>query len=163
MQAPEINSEQANSMASPLYEADFYAWIQEQIKLLRDRQWSQLDLPNLIEEIESLGKQQRQELRNRLSVLVAHLLKWQHQPQQRSRSWLATIRIQRLDITDLLEENPSLKPYLEEALGKAYLRGVELAVQETELPRHTFPTDCPYDLAAILDSGFYPGPSELPE
>jgi hypothetical protein len=68
-----------------LYDADFYAWTQEQAKLLRGRQWSQLDLLNLIEEIESLGKQQRPELRNRLSVLIGHLLKWEYQPQCRSQ------------------------------------------------------------------------------
>lgn len=62
-----------------LYETDFYAWTQEQVTLLRNEQWSQIDLQNLIEEIQSLGKQQRQELRNRLSVLIGHLLKWQYQ------------------------------------------------------------------------------------
>ena len=125
--------------------------------LLHNQQWSQIDLPNLIEEIESLGKQQRSELRNRLSVLVGHLLKWHYQPQYRSRSWLATLRIQRLDITELLEDNPSLKPYLEEALCKAYLKGVELAVEETNVSNRTFPTECPYSLVEILDSHFYPG------
>lgn len=69
-----------------LYETDFYAWTQEQADLLHSHQWSKLDLPNLIEEIESLGKQQRQELRHRLSVLLGHLLKWQYQPERRSRS-----------------------------------------------------------------------------
>lgn len=154
MNAPEAKSN--------LYEADFYAWTQEQAKLLHNQQWSQLDLPNLIEEIESLGKQQRQELRNRLSVLIGHLLKWQYQPQNRSRTWLATLRIQRLDINDLLEDNPSLKSYIEEALRKAYLKGVELAVKETDLPNGTFPKECPYRLVEILDDRFYPGePSEL--
>ncbi|MBD1842434.1 DUF29 domain-containing protein [Cyanobacteria bacterium FACHB-63] len=149
---------------SPLYETDFYAWTQEQAMLLHNQQWSQLDLPNLIEEIESLGKQQRQELRNRLSVLIGHLLKWQYQSEHRSRSWLATTRIQRLDIGDLLEDNPSLKPYVEEAIDKAYLKGVELAVKETDLPRRTFPSECPYTSEEILSDRFYPGePSELVE
>jgi hypothetical protein len=163
MQAPEVNPKAANSMSElKLYEADFYAWTQEQARLLRNQQWSWIDLPNLIEEIESLGKQQRQELRNRLSVLLGHLLKWEYQPQRRSRSWLATLRIQRLDLTELLEDNPSLKPYVEDALRAAYLRGVELAVGETDLPGSTFPTNCPYNLAEILDRRFYPGkPSAL--
>lgn len=126
---------------------------------LRNREWNHVDLPNLIEEIESLGKQQRQELRNRLSVLIGHLLKWQYQPQNRSRSWLATLRIQRLDITELLEDNPSLKPYIAEAIGRAYLRGVELAIQETDLPDYSFPAECPYSLAEILSHTFYPGES----
>ncbi len=147
---------------SYLYVTDFHAWTEEQIALLRNHQWSQLDLPNLIEELECLGKQQRQELRNRLSVLMGHLLKWQYQPHCRSRSWLATIRIQRLDIADLLDDNPSLKPYLVQVLQRAYLRGVAIAIEETELPDHVFPSDCPYTLTEMLDNCFYPGePSEL--
>lgn len=145
-----------------LYAEDFYAWTQAQAALLRHQAWSQLDLPNLIEEIESLGKQQRQELRNRLSVLIGHLLKWHYQPQNRSRSWLATLRIQRLDIADLLDDNPSLKPYLAEAIDKAYLKGIELASGETDLPSSTFPAQCPYSLAELLDASFFPGePSDL--
>jgi len=91
---PETNSEMVKHSISALnlYETDFYAWTQEQAMFLRNQQWSQIDMPNLIEEIESLGKQQRQELRNYLSVLVGHLLKWHYQPQYRSRSWLATLR-----------------------------------------------------------------------
>lgn len=161
MGVPETNPK--IPMPSPsLYETDFYAWTQEQVTLLRNEQWSQIDLQNLIEEIQSLGKQQRQELRNRLSVLIGHLLKWQYQSGRRSRSWLATLRIQRLDIAELLEDNPSLKPYLEEALRKAYLKGVELAVGETNLPKRTFPVECPYSLVEIMEYDFYPGePSKL--
>jgi Domain of unknown function DUF29 len=91
-------------------------------------------LLNVIEEIESWGKQQRQERLNRLSVLIRHLLKWEYQSSMRSRSWLATIRVQRFDVSELLEENLSLKSYLEEALQKAYAKGVLLPVKETELP-----------------------------
>lgn len=159
--APQTSSELAEYPMSTLnfYETDFYAWTQQQAMLLRNQQWSQIDLPNLIEEIESLGRQQRQELRNRLSVLIGHLLKWHYQPQHRSRSWLATLRVQRLDIAELLEDNPSLKPYVETAFRKAYLKGVELAVGETNLPNCTFPTECPYSLAELLDDRFYPGES----
>jgi hypothetical protein len=149
-------------LAPSLYESDFYAWTLEQVALLRSQQWTQVDLSNLIEEIESLGKQQRQELRNRLGILIGHLLKWEYQPQNRSRSWLATLRVQRLDILDLLEDSPSLKPYLEEASQKAYLKGVALAVGETNLPERTFAKDCPYGLSEVLSDRFYPGkPSEL--
>ncbi|MBW4649417.1 MAG: DUF29 domain-containing protein [Kastovskya adunca ATA6-11-RM4] len=145
-------------MSAPnLYETDFYAWTQEQASLLHKHQWSQLDLLNLIEEIESLGKQQRQELRNRLSVLIGHLLKWEYQPQRRSRSWLATIRVQRRDTLRLLKDNPSLKPYFEDALAEAYENGRDLAMGETDLPEETFPQKCPYSLTEILDKSFYPG------
>lgn len=156
------NAEMQSKPALSLYETDFYAWTQEQTVLLRNQQWHRIDLLNLIEEVESLGKQQRQELRNRLSILIGHLLKWEYQPQHRSRSWLATLRIQRLDTIELLEDNPSLKSYLQEALDKAYLKGIELAVSETDLPSNTFPPECPYNLVDILNSCFYPGePSDL--
>ncbi|MDY6784837.1 MAG: DUF29 domain-containing protein [Cyanobacteriota bacterium] len=140
-----------------LYETDFYAWTQKQAEFLKHQKWSQLDLPNLIEEIESLGKQQRAELRNRLSLLIGHLLKWEYQVSKRSRSWLNTIRIQRIDIAELLKENPSLKPYLQEALQIAYTKGVALASGETNLPRKTFPEYCSYSLEDILRDSFYPG------
>jgi len=144
------------------YETDFYAWTIEQAALLHHQQWHHLDLENLMEEILSLGKQQRQELRNRLSILLAHLLKWEYQPQQRSRSWLATIRVQRRDVLRLLRDNPSLKSYLQEGLSEAYENSRDLAMGETNLPEVTFPELCPYDLGEILGKSFYPGvPSDL--
>jgi hypothetical protein len=161
MHAPETNPKTATPAIS-LYETDFYAWTQEQVALLRSHQWNQLDLQNLIEEIESLGKQQRQELRNHLSVLIGHLLKWEYQPQRRSRRWLATIRVQRRDMLRLLKDNPGLKPYLEAALLEAYKNGRDLAMGETDLPEQTFPPECCYSSAEILAERFYPGePSEL--
>ncbi|GET42554.1 DUF29 domain-containing protein [Microseira wollei] len=156
MQTPQTG-QTPGSLIQSLYETDFYAWTQEQAKLLKHQRWSQLDLPNLIEEIESLGKQQRAELRNRLSILIGHLLKWNYQVSKRSRSWFNTIRIQRIDVVELLKENPSLKPYLQEALQIAYTKGMALAAGETNLPRKTFPENCPYTLEEILMDSFYPG------
>ncbi|MFB2971334.1 DUF29 domain-containing protein, partial [Aerosakkonema sp. BLCC-F183] len=123
----------------------------------RDRKWDFLDIANLVEEIESLGKQERQELRNRLGVLLGHLLKWEFQSSHRSKSWVATIREQRYKISDLLAESPSLKPYLPEALEKAYQYGLALAVRETSLDYEDFPVECSYSLEQVLDSQFFPG------
>ena len=144
------------SKTSELYETDFYAWTIEQAKFLKDGVWDYLDISNLVEEIESLGKQQRQELRNRLGILLGHLLKWEFQSSHRSKSWLATIREQRRRIVDLLEESPSLKPYLPEVLEKAYQDGVDLAVRETSLNYNDFPEQCLYSLEQVLDSSFFP-------
>ncbi|OLP17347.1 hypothetical protein BST81_16220 [Leptolyngbya sp. 'hensonii'] len=141
---------------STLYERDFYAWCQQQSNLLKSRQWQLLDTKNLIEEIESLGKQQKQELRNRLGLLIGHLLKWQYQPQKQGNSWKATIREQRRQIRLLLEDNPSLQPYLQEALDQAYSSGIDLAIQETNLDEDTFPETCPYALEQIFDAQFLP-------
>ena len=141
-----------------LYEVDFYAWTQEQSRILQTQQWRLLDRQNLIEEIESLGRQQRRALRNRFAILLGHLLKWQYQSDRRSRSWLATLRVQRRDIQRLLKDNPSLKSYVEEALQESYLNGRDLAMGETNLPLSTFPETCAYNLTDILDMDFYPGP-----
>ncbi|QLE58187.1 DUF29 domain-containing protein [Nostoc sp. TCL26-01] len=140
-----------------LYETDFYAWTQEQANLLRHNQWNQLDLLNLIEEIESLGRKERQELRNRLTILIGHLLKWEYQVEKRSRSWLATIRIQRREIIKLLSENPSLQSHLETSLAEAYENAKDLASGETNLPLSTFPQIFCYSLADIFSDRFYPG------
>jgi hypothetical protein len=139
-----------------LYESDFYAWTQAQAELLKHKTWEALDLPNLIEEIESLGRQERQELRNRLGVLLGHLLKWQYQPSNRGNSWLATIRGQRREAARVLQENPSLEPYLPEAVRLGYESGVDLAVRETGMDYDTFPAECPYTIEQILEDTFLP-------
>jgi len=116
-----------------LYTTDFYGWTQEQVNLLRQRKLDYIDIDNLVEEIESLGKQQQQELKNRLGVLIGHLLKWQYQPNRRSKSWKYTIQEQRLQIIDLIEQNPSLKSYQNEAISKAYQLGLLLVGRETPI------------------------------
>lgn len=139
-----------------LYETDFYAWTKEQAELLKNKTWEGLDLPNLIEEIESLGRQERQELRNHLGVLLGHLLKWQYQPSNRGNSWLATIREQRTRTRLVLKDNPSLKPYVPEAIAIAYQLAQDLAVRETGIDYDTFPAECPYTIEQILEETFLP-------
>jgi predicted nucleic acid-binding Zn-ribbon protein len=141
-------------MQSNLYELDFYAWTVEQSKLLKEGDLKNLDIVNLVEEVESLGKQQRQELRNRLGVLIGHLLKWNYQPEKRSKSWRVTIREQRREILIHLKENPSLQPYLEEAIVHAYESALDLAVRETPLDYQDLPANCPYTLDQLFDSDF---------
>jgi hypothetical protein len=141
-------------MLSNLYETDFYAWTLEQSRLLKQGSFEHLDIPNLVEEIESLGKQQRQELRNRLGVLIGHLLKWDCQPEKRSKSWRVTIQIQRREIADLLEENPSLRSYLSEAIAKGHQAGLDLVRLETALEYEDLPKNCPYTLEQLLDPDF---------
>jgi hypothetical protein len=130
------------------YDRDFYAWTQEMVAALRSGDWAALDIENLVEEVESLGRRERQELENRLAVLLGHLLKWDYQPEQRSNSWRATLREQRRRISRLLRENPSLKPYAAEAMLEAYWSGRDLAIQETNLADEVFPEDCPYQKLA---------------
>ncbi|MEQ9234901.1 DUF29 domain-containing protein [Coleofasciculus sp. E2-BRE-01] len=149
--------------SSPAYELDFYGWTQEQAKLLQEQKWSQLDIPNLVEEIEALGRQERQELENRLGILLGHLLKWEFQSDKRSRSWFATIREQRRRIERLLKKSSSLQPYLPEALENGYQDALDLAVRETSLSYKTFPPECPYSLEQIFNNNLFPGETFDPE
>ncbi len=139
-----------------LYDRDFYAWTEAMTEALRSNRWSDLDIKNLVEEMESLGRRERQELENRLAILLGHLLKWQYQDSQCSHSWRATLREQRRRIQKLLRESPSLKPYLATVIAEAYLEGRDLAIQETNLPDETFPIDCPYEFETAIDMEFLP-------
>ena len=141
---------------SDLYETDFYAWTQEQVNFLKTQQWNRLDKFNLIEEIETLGRKERQELRNRLGVLLGHLLKWQFQSEKRSNSWLGTIREQRIQIKLLLQDSPSLKPYLSQCFLDAYELGLALAIKETQLDQQVFPEVCLYTPEQVMNAEFFP-------
>ncbi|MDG2989636.1 DUF29 domain-containing protein [Candidatus Synechococcus calcipolaris G9] len=134
-----------------LYDRDFYAWTQAQTEALRSGKLDQLDIVNLSEEIEFLGKQQRQELRNRLGVLLGHLLKWHFQPRFRSKSWIYTIREQRREICRHLKENPSLKPYLREAIALGYENGLDMVGRETPLDPDQLPQSCPFSEFQIFE------------
>lgn len=146
-----------------LYQTDFHAWTQQQAHLLKAGQLADADLTHLIEELESMGASERHQLQNRLKVLLAHLLKWQYQPEYRSRSWRATIKEQRLSLLDLLDDNPSLKAILDARVAKAYPMAVLLAVRETNLDEATFPTECPYALTQILQIEAYPESADSPD
>jgi hypothetical protein len=145
-------------MTPDLYATDFYAWTQEQANFLSQGKIDYLDVVNLVEEIESLGGQQKQELKNRLGVLISHMLKWQYQAAYRSKSWKYTIQEQRLQILDLLDQNPSLQAYQDEAVAKGYQLGLLLVGRETPLNPQELPSDCPFNLGQILDNSF---PSDL--
>ncbi|KAI9130180.1 DUF29 domain-containing protein [Acaryochloris sp. CCMEE 5410] len=134
-----------------LYDQDFHAWTQRQVELLQTQQWEQVDIKNLIEEIESLGRQERRELCNRLGVLLGHLLKWHYQPEARSKSWFYTIKEQRIRIVRHIQENPSLKPYLNEAITIGYEDGLLLVGKETPLDPQQLPQSCPFSKAEIFD------------
>ncbi len=141
-----------------LYDSDFYAWTQAQADLLRQREWDSVDIDNLLEEIESLGRRERRELSSRLALVLGHLLKWQFQPNRRSNSWQATLREQRRQLRKVIKDNPSFQPKLPEFLTDAYESGLLLAVQQTNLDESTFPPVCPYSLEQVMDDRFLPEP-----
>jgi hypothetical protein len=136
------------------YEHDIVAWANQQAQLVRNKQFDLLDLKHIAEEIEDVGKSEQRELASRMAVLLCHLLKWHYQSNKRSISWFTTIANQRDDLADLLKDNPGLKQYLAELLGRAYRNARREAGAETGLVLSTFPKECPYRLSEILDPGF---------
>jgi hypothetical protein len=145
--------------ASSFYDEDFYAWTQHQAMVLRGvRCPGELDVLNLAEEIEDLGKSHRRELRSRLRVLIMHLLKWRYQPEGRrdSHSWEDTIREQRKEIEDALEDSPSLKKEVGPYILKDYGYARDRAARQTGLRLEIFPEACPWTVEQALDTDFWP-------
>lgn len=138
------------------YDQDYYLWFVDQARLLRKGMWQQVDVEHLAEELEDMGKREKRDLRSRTVVLLAHLLKYAHQPERRSPSWKGTIREQRKQLEDLLRDSPSLKPRLIEELEDSYISAKLLAAGETGLPEAEFPSTCPFTLKQLLDEHFWP-------
>ena len=121
-----------------LYEADFYAWANQQAALLRAGKLSSADIAHIAEEIASMGKSEKRELVNQLTVLLLHLLKWRFQPSLRGNSWRYTIKVQRRDLARHLDHNPSLRAQLAPVLADAYASAVLMAAGEPVCQRLTF-------------------------
>jgi hypothetical protein len=136
------------------YEQDPYAWSLEQSELLKAGRLDEIDAENIREEILDVGRNEYDELESALRVLLAHMLKWNYQPEKRSRSWEATIAIQRRHALRQVEENPSLKSRLEEALREGYSDARLLASGETDMDLQEFPEACPYSWDDIMSRPF---------
>ena len=141
-----------------LYERDYFAWTQQQATMLRSGQISGVDALHLAEAIEDLGRSEKRALASRMIVLLAHLLKWQHQPALRSKSWQRTITTQRKDVKYELAGSPSLKPSLNDAewLDIVWSKATILASNETGIDLVVFPEDLPWDMADVMREGWMP-------
>lgn len=140
------------------YESDVAAWANQQAALIRSRQFNLLDLEHLAEEIEDVSKSEQRELAHRMAVLLMHLLKWEFQPLRRGNSWLRTIRDQRDDIKDHLDDVPSLRPKIsdEKWIRSAYRSAVAKAAKETNIDADKFPETCPWSMVDVLTDGWLP-------
>jgi hypothetical protein len=136
------------------YARDFYSWLMEQARFVREGRFDALDRDNLAEEIESLGREQFNKLVSALRVLMLHMLKWDHQPERRTRSWVLSIEAQRDELDDVIDDNPGLKPRIAEAVDRAYRKARIEAAQETGLDKEVFPTTCPYSFEDITSRDF---------
>jgi hypothetical protein len=136
-----------------LYESDETAWLEAMADLIRQGRWDDLDYPHLGEYLTDMARRDRREVESRLATLLAHVLKWVHQPDQRSRSWRGTIIEQRQELARQVARGV-LRNHAEAVLADVYTEAVERAAAETGLPRSSFPAECPYTLEQLLSPEF---------
>ena len=143
-------------METTLYDKDYYLWLEETVQLLREGQFTKLDINNLIEEIEDMGRSEKKAVKSNLKILLCHLLKYKYQPEKRSKSWLSTIFEHRDRLDDDFADSPSLKRYFEEVFEACYQKARKKASIETGLPLATFPINCPFTPEQVLDMDYLP-------
>lgn len=143
-------------MTSTLYEQDYYLWLEKTASLLRDGRLSELDIPNLIEEIEDMGRSQKDALESNLRVVFMHLLKYKYQPSNRSNSWRGSITEHRIRINKAFRNSPSLKRYFQEVFDECYQDARKIAADETGLPLDTFPVQSSFTPEEVLNPEYLP-------
>ncbi len=141
---------------SALYEQDETAWLEAMSEFVRSGLLDQVNYPKLADYLSDMVRRDKREVLSRMAVLTAHLLKWRHQPERRSGSWLGTIEVHRQELAELLESG-SLRNYAAGNLARAYAKGLRQAVAETGLPESTFPADGIDSLDALLSAPLEPG------
>jgi hypothetical protein len=143
--------------AAKLYDEDFALWTAETARLLREGRFQEIDVEHVAEEIEDMGKRDHREMLSRLTLILQHLLKWEYQPEKRSKSWRSTMAVQRRELAKLFRQSPSVRRNVGAAVAEVYRDAVEDAAREADLPEESFPRECPFAPEQILDRDFLPG------
>src|SRR5258705_9479816 len=133
------------------YDRDLYGWAVEQAALLRAGRLAEADVPNIADELDDVGNQRFDKLESAMRVILLHLLKWDHQRDRQSRSWRASILVQRNHVRRVLKKNPGLKPRIDEAGGDAYADARIMAAAQTLVEDRAFPVRCPYTWQQIME------------
>ncbi len=144
--------------SAPGYEQDYAGWLSHQVDLMKASRWSELDHANLIDEVESLGRSDFASFASAIEIVLVHMLKWDVQPAKRTPSWVASIEEHRRRIDQSLQDNPSYKPRIPEAVTRAWRTAPAKAAGEANLRLEDFPAENPYDWAAITTR-----PHQLPD
>ncbi len=137
---------------SDLYQADETAWLEAMAELIHEGRASDLDYGHLAEYLEDMARRDRREVKSRLRLLIAHVLKWLYQESMRTPSWRGTINSQRRELEDELLTSGTLRNHAEAILAATYTKAVEDAVEDTGLPAETFPAECPWTLEQLLSA-----------
>jgi hypothetical protein len=137
--------------AAPGYEADYAAWLEHQVGLLKADRWSEVDKDNLIDEVESLGRSEFRNFVSAIEIVIAHMLQWDIQPERRSNSWIASIVEHRDRIGQELEDSPSYTGRVGEAMRRAWRPARSRASMETDLPLKQMPAELPYSFDDVMN------------
>jgi hypothetical protein len=144
------------SINSALYERDYYLWIENTAQLLHQDRLSELDIANLIEEIEDMGRSEKRAVESNLEIVLMHLLKYKYQPSKISNSWLFTIFEHRKRLQRIFKDSPSLMSYVREIFDECYQNARKMASLETVLPLDSFPVEPPFTSEQSLDPDYLP-------
>jgi hypothetical protein len=139
-----------------LYEQDFCLWVERALVLLREGNFKDLDLENLLEEIADMSNSQKQALESNLKIILMHLLKYKYQANKRTNSWRYTIVEHRQRIRKAFKNSPSLKRHFLDEFADVYLEARQLAAIETGLSINSFPLECPFSIEQSLDEVYFP-------
>ena len=153
-------------LTQTLYDKDFHQWIEKTINQLEQRDFNNLDINHLIEELKDLGKSDKNALESNLVILLAHLLKLKIQadtPDTMKASWYRSVIEHRERLLMQLENIPSLKSYLPTILNISYPKGRKIAIKESKLAtfgiaipdEKDYPLTCPFSLEQILNEDYY--------
>ncbi|MBF2056659.1 MAG: DUF29 domain-containing protein [Cyanobacterium sp. T60_A2020_053] len=150
----ELIKNQAN-----LYDTDYNLWILETVNKLEIRDFNSVDWENLIEEVLSLSRSDKRKLESLLIRLIEHLLKlgyWETEKERNKSHWKGKIRNFRLQIKRVLQDSPSLKPYIRDIFSECYQNSRNIVSDKSQLPLNTFPENPIADLEQILDENWLP-------
>jgi hypothetical protein len=142
-----------------LYDTDYNLWILETVEQLENRDFNSVDWDNLIEEVLGLSRSDKRKLESLLMRLIEHLLKlgyWETEKERNKNHWKGEIRNFRLQIKRLLQDSPSLKPYLREIFEECYQNSYNIVCDKSQLAPHVFPEKPIASLEQILDENWLP-------
>lgn len=139
-----------------LYETDFFSWTREQARLLRSGKIDLIDVSNLAEEIDTLGRSEAAALRSSYRLISMHLLKMLHQPERATASWENSVNRERLNVETALADNPGLKPRRAVLFAEGYELARREAAFETKLDQKLFPVEPPFDIVQAESYEFWP-------
>ena len=139
-----------------IYNQDYCLWVETMMQFLREGNLTELDIPNLLEELDDMSGSQRDALESNLEIILMHLLKYCYQSQLRSRSWLLTIFEHRNRLRKAFKRSPSLQRYYQEIFAECYQTARKMASIETDLSISVFPEIAPFTPEQVLDIDYLP-------